>query len=102
MALSVPRRFAVPLGSLLACGWISIAAAPVSVSAAGGNGQSYCSQATGPQSGPKPFPAGQYGSFSNPGDVVRSLVGILWGPGVSPPDREPGLFTRTICSGSGQ
>lgn len=68
--------------------------------AAGGNGASYCSNATGPQSGAQPFPAGPYGTFSNPGQVVSNLVGLLWGPGVGAPAREPGLFTRTVCNPS--
>lgn len=70
--------------------------------AAGGRGTSYCANATGPASGEEPFFAGSFGFFSSPGDVVSSLVGILWGQGAGPPSRTPGTITSTICSGSGR
>ena len=91
--------------SLLACLWLAALAASPLVDqgiarAAGGNGSSYCSNASGPNSGATPFFAGDFGNFANPGDVVSNLVGILWGPGVGAPSREPGFFTRTVCKPS--
>jgi len=66
-------------------------------SAAGGNGRSYCSNASGPGSNAA-FTAGPFGAFANPGEVVSQLVGILWGQGVGAPQKQPGFFTSTICS----
>ena len=80
---------------LAAAATLVLSAAPAL--AGGGSGSSYCSRATGPGQGTD-FSAGQYGSgFANPGEIVSSLVGILWGQGVGAPAREPGLFTRTVC-----
>jgi len=89
MNRSIPRR-------LLACGaGLLLAATPAL--AGGGGGSSYCSNATGPGQG-QAFSAGQYGDgYANPGEIVSSLVGILWGQGVGAPVREPGFFTRTVC-----
>jgi hypothetical protein len=65
--------------------------------AGGGGGSSYCSKATGPGQG-EDFRAGRFGSdYANPGDIVSSLVGILWGQGVGAPASEPGFFTRSVC-----
>jgi hypothetical protein len=36
--------------------------------------------------------------FSNPGDIVSNLVGVLWGPGVGAPAKTPGSFTRAVCN----
>ena len=66
--------------------------------AAGGEGASYCSNATGATSGPTPFSAGNFGTFANPGAVVSALIGILWGQGVGAPSRPPGAFTGVICN----
>jgi hypothetical protein len=84
------------LTRLLACG-ASLLLAATPALAGGGRGSSYCSNATGPGQG-SAFSAGQYGSsYANPGEIVSSLIGILWGQGVGAPTREPGLFTRTVC-----
>ena len=66
--------------------------------AGGGRGSSYCSNATGPGQGTA-FSAGRFGSgYSNPGDIVSTLVGILWGPGVGAPAVQPGAFTKAVCN----
>ena len=82
---------------LLACGaGLLLTAAPAL--AGGGQGSSYCSNATGPGQG-SAFSAGRFGAgYANPGDIVSSLIGILWGQGVGAPTREPGFFTRTVCN----
>jgi hypothetical protein len=84
---------------LVACG-ASLLLAATPALAGGGKGSSYCSNSTAPGSGTA-FSAGQYGSgYANPGDIVSTLVGILWGQGVGAPARPPGTFTRAVCNPS--